>query len=108
MNATGSVLRDIGSRLEILVDDWLIDRLDGVQLRLHSPVRREVALPFDAPWEGAVSFYVAMLECDGEYRAYFRGQEDEKSGDVVAVAKGLPDTCWGCAGWLRTTLISGR
>ena len=94
MNAVGGVLRDIGSRLEILVDDWLIDKLDGVELRLHSPVPQQVALPFDVPWEGAVSFYVAMLECDGEYRAYYRGQEDEKSGEIVAVATSADGVTW--------------
>ena len=77
---------DIGSRLELFVDYYLIDSLNGAQLKLHHPTRQNVALCFDAPWEGSVSFYVTMLECDGEYRAYYRGQEDEKSGDVVTVA----------------------
>jgi hypothetical protein len=77
-----------------MVDDWLIDALDGAELRLHHPVAQEVALPFDAPWEGPVSFYVTMLEYQGEYRAYYRGQKDERSGDVVAVATSGDGITW--------------
>ena len=30
-------LRDIADRLQLFFDDWLIDRMEGAQLRLHSP-----------------------------------------------------------------------
>ena len=40
---------EIGSRLELFVDHYLIDRLAGSELKLHSPTPREVALPFDKP-----------------------------------------------------------
>ena len=43
---------DIGSRLELFVDDYLIDKSDGVLRKLHSPQRRNVAIRFDKPWEG--------------------------------------------------------
>ena len=43
---------DIGSRLELMVDDHLIESMDGVRLELHHPVPREVVLIHDAPWEG--------------------------------------------------------
>lgn len=85
---------EIGSRRELFVDDWLIAELRGVTRRLHHPVRREVALTFDAPWEGPVSFYVTILEYQGEYRAYYRGQRDEKSGAVVAVAVSDDGIAW--------------
>lgn len=29
---------DIGSRLELLVDNTLIEKMDGVELRLHPPI----------------------------------------------------------------------
>ena len=28
---------ELGSRLELMVDDFLIERLDGTRLKLHSP-----------------------------------------------------------------------
>ena len=41
----------IGDRLELFVDDWLIDRSEGTNLVLHKPVPREIALQIDQPWE---------------------------------------------------------
>lgn len=63
----------LGSRLELFVDDLLIERLDGCTLRLHEPHPANVALRFDAPWEGAFCGYVTVLH-DGElFRCYYRG-----------------------------------
>ena len=43
---------DIGSRLELFVDRWLIESLRGsAALQLHRPVPRETALVTDRPWE---------------------------------------------------------
>lgn len=44
-------VRVIGSRLELFVDDWLIDRSEGSNLALHKPIREEVVLKIDQPWE---------------------------------------------------------
>ena len=43
---------DIGSRLELFVDYFLIDSLDGANLKLHHPIPAGVAIKFDNPWEG--------------------------------------------------------
>lgn len=40
---------DIGARRELFVDDFLIEKLDGVQLRMHHPQPREVTMRFDQP-----------------------------------------------------------
>ena len=66
---------DIGTRLELFVDEYLIERLQGVELKLHSPVPREVAISFaDVPWEGTVSFYPTVMKDGYLYRAYYRGK----------------------------------
>ncbi len=65
---------DIGSRRELLVDDYLIERLTGgTALRMHPPVPREVALVADAPWEGNGSLYATVLQDGDRYRMYYRG-----------------------------------
>jgi hypothetical protein len=64
---------DIGSRRELLVDDFLIASLDGVELTLHKPEAREVALVCDQPWEGNTSAYYTLFEDGGLLRAYYRG-----------------------------------
>lgn len=72
---------DIGSRLELMVDDYLIERMTGAALTLHRPTPREVAIVFDKPWEGNTSAYHTVFR-DGEiFRMYYRGSHyDEKTG----------------------------
>ena len=65
---------DIGSRLELFVDDYLIDKMTGdAEQRLHKPAPHEVVLVTDKPWEGNTSAYYTVFQ-DGElYRMYYRG-----------------------------------
>jgi hypothetical protein len=64
----------IGSRRELFVDCFLIDRLiGGAALRLSQPRDEGVAFPFDRPWEGCFSAYVTVVHDGNEYRAYYRG-----------------------------------
>ncbi len=63
----------IGSRLELFVDDWLIERLSGAERRLHHPVPQELAMVFDQPWEGNYCCYFTILRADDDlYRLYYR------------------------------------
>lgn len=64
---------DIGDRRELFVDHHLIDRLDGVELVLHRPVRREVVFRTDAPWEGNGSAYQSLVRDGDKFRMYYRG-----------------------------------
>lgn len=64
---------DIGSRLELFVDDYLIDELSNATLRLHPPRDEGIAFHFDKPWEGAFCGYVTMIKDGDQYRAYYRG-----------------------------------
>ena len=65
----------IGSRLELMVDDHLIETMSGAaRLRLHSPVMREVAIVTDKPWEGNSCTYWTIFCDEGLYRAYYGGQ----------------------------------
>ena len=41
----------IASRLQLFLDDYLVERLDGVRRALHRPVEKDVALAIDQPWE---------------------------------------------------------
>ena len=63
---------DIGSRLELLVDDFLIDSMnDGVRLELHHPIRREIVFKTDAPWEGNAGCYQSVFKDGDLYRIYY-------------------------------------
>ncbi|MCX7426345.1 MAG: hypothetical protein NTW96_12075 [Planctomycetia bacterium] len=80
---TGEPIR-IGSRRELLVDDYLIDRKDdAVALQMHHPTPREMALVLDAPWEGNSSGYFTVLR-DDRYRMYYRGHNFDLSKGTLA------------------------
>lgn len=65
---------DIGTRLELFVDDFLIDELAGeARRRLHHPTPREIVLVCDEPWEGSGCGYHNVFRDDGVYRMYYHG-----------------------------------
>ena len=68
---------DIGSRLELFIDDYLIESLDGARLVLHRPMDQEVAIVHDEPWEGNICCGHTVFQ-DGEiYRMYYRGRHHD-------------------------------
>ncbi len=66
---------DLGSRLEPLVDRYLIRSLSGgARLQLHKPQRREVVLVHDAPWEGNLTAHHTLFRDGDVYRMYYGGR----------------------------------
>jgi hypothetical protein len=78
---------DIGSRLELMVDDYLIDAKKGAELRLHPPVPREVAIIHNAPWEGNACGYHTVFRDGDMYRMYYRGHRYIVQADKFAQAQ---------------------
>jgi len=62
----------LNSRRELLVDDFLISTMEGVELQLHKPEARDVAITCDAPWEGNTSAYFTLFKDEGRFRMYYR------------------------------------
>ena len=84
--ATGQVVCavepiEIGSRLELFVDDYLIDKMEGeARLHLNKPEPHEVVLVTDQPWEGNTCAYYTIFQDGDVYRMYYRGSHfDEKT-----------------------------
>ena len=71
----------IGSRLEPLVDDYLIEKMSGdVKLQLHKPEPQEVVLVTSHPWEGNTCAYYTLFQDGDLFRMYYRGSHhDEKT-----------------------------
>lgn len=66
---------DIGSRLELFVDDYLVDQFVGeVKLHLHKPVGKEVVLKIDKPWEDPTAGYFAVYPDGDKFCMYYRGR----------------------------------
>lgn len=85
---------DIGSRRELFVDRYLIERLEGASLRLHEPEPAETALRFDAPHEGVFAGYVTVIK---DADAYTLADCDPIVGDDLD----RPVT------WKRNTNVAG-
>ncbi len=70
----------IGNRRQMLVDDFLVERLDGAERELHHPVPQEIVFRYDQPWEGNVSCYTAIFKDSDRYRMYYNGAHAEFYG----------------------------
>ena len=69
----------IGHQLELFVDDFLIDRSSGVELKLATPRAGGVALTFDRPWEGVGTSFVTVFQDGDRYRMYYVGGPSMKA-----------------------------
>jgi hypothetical protein len=82
---------NLGTRLELFVDDFLIESLDGLELKLHHPRSAGKVLTLDKPWEGATCDYQVVIKDQDRYRMYYRGSSHKgytipsflKPGEVV-------------------------
>lgn len=63
---------DVGSRLQLFLDDWLIDALTEVTFELHPPTPRETVLTKDMPWESTTMFYPVVIRDGQRYRMWYR------------------------------------
>ena len=71
----------IGDRRELFVDDYLVDKLDGLDWRLHAPIDRGVALDFgDRPWEKRYVGYGTVIHSDDLYQMYYRSDASLENG----------------------------
>jgi hypothetical protein len=84
---------DIGSRLELFVDDALIEQMKGLALMLHPPTPREVANRFNSPWEGIDTAYVTVLKDGSRYRMYYRGNPAGQP-EVTCYAESADGITW--------------
>lgn len=63
----------IGTRREPFFDGYLIEKLTRVSHELVDPTPSSIVFPFDQPWEGAYSLYVAIIKDGDLFRMYYRG-----------------------------------
>jgi hypothetical protein len=63
----------LGTRRELFIDRFLIERLSNASLQLHAPHDEGAVLRFDARWEGPHAGYVTMIQDGPKLRMYYRG-----------------------------------
>lgn len=72
-NVNGSVM-NIGSRLELFVDDLIIGSMNNMEFRMHNPQR--LPLP-DSPLKGS---YATVIKDGDIYRGYYRSNDPGYKG----------------------------
>lgn len=76
--ATAGEPLDIGNRLELFVDDYLIGTVEGaVKQELLLPEPKEVVFTTDEPWEGNTSGYYSFFRDGDIYRMVYRGWQHD-------------------------------
>jgi hypothetical protein len=89
---------DLSARRELFMDDFLIERLDGTQLKLHEPHPAGVALRFDRPWEGSFTGYLTVLKDSNLFRMYYRGLatagQDGSTNECTCYAESRDGIVW--------------
>ncbi len=70
-------LPNINSILELFVDDWLIEEMNGVSLQMHRPIPQAVVLEFNQPWKGSISYDPVVMKEGGRYQLWYQGCSTE-------------------------------
>ncbi len=96
--SSSETIIDLGSRLELFADRYLIDELNGTELRLHSPQCTGAVLQFDNPWEGRYCGYSTTFKDGDKYRLYYRGLpmagRDGSTTEVTCCAESVDGVTW--------------
>ena len=58
--------------------------MDGMSLRLHQPVAKEIAFRFDQPWEGTSSIFIRVMKDGDIYRNWYRAGADRNQAAAYA------------------------
>ena len=71
---------DIGNRRELFIDDYMIGSMKNVALKMHEPVRREISINWDKPWEGCGGGYTTVFQDGDKYRMYYHAWQIPGNG----------------------------
>lgn len=63
---------DIGTRRELFLDDFWIESSNNAQILVHQPVRKEIVVDWNKPWEGSGSGYTVVMKDRDEKGPIFR------------------------------------
>ncbi len=67
---------------EIFADDYLLETLENVEVRLSTPVSTGAVMEFKEPWEGQFCAYVSVVDDGRFFHMYYRGLTGyENKGD---------------------------
>jgi len=88
----------IKANRQLFLDQYIIDEMDDLQLKLHHPVNEGPVIYFDKPWEGNFSLYSTLIKDQGVYKLYYRGVreagEDGNDAETTCIAISIDGIHW--------------
>ncbi len=75
----------LGNRVELMTDDYLLERLENAQFRINTPTKCEDVLIFKEVWEGVGSLGNTVFRHNGKVYLYYRGFPGETCPDEDAM-----------------------
>ena len=78
---------NVGSQRQLFIDDTWFDSRQGVELKMHQPTVREVAIPNDRPWELGGMHYSTVLRDGDRFKMWYRSDPGVDSNrDIVSLS----------------------
>lgn len=78
---------NIGSRIEMFVDRFLVADSGNASLSLHPPTAQEISLQLNGPHETTTStYFTALRDEDNKVRLYYRGNVDAGEATLMAIS----------------------
>ena len=89
---------NLGSNREIFIDDFLIESLKGLEIRLEKPRDEGIVHKFDKPWEGPFCGYSTVIKDKDKFYLYYRGLpkagKDGSNDETTCVITSSNGTNW--------------
>ena len=90
MGATSQSPVDVGVERQLFLDDFWFENKAGIELRLQTPVPREVSIRCERPWEKKAIHYSCVVYDQGRYRMWYRVDDGDPRTDART------DRTWAC------------
>ena len=81
-SAAQTPLLDIGSQRQLFLDNSWFEAKQNLQMRLHAPEIREVAIASDRPWEKGGIHYSSVIQDGPLYRMWYRADDGSEKPDA--------------------------
>ncbi len=83
---------DLKNNRMLCWDDFLIDRVENAEVRMHKPIKREKVFTCDQAWEGNCCGYGTLMKLGDVYRFYYRAQHSVPHPDKT-ISRIAPSFC---------------
>lgn len=75
------------SQRHLCWDNHLIEEADGLQIVMHKPEKKNLALECNDPWEGVYNGYASVIPLGDVYRLYYRAGKYPRPTGCICVAE---------------------